>query len=115
MKIKDMYTYDVKQGEVVNFEITPHKVGVTVSAVVGNKEMEKVRNDTQPVFRFPVTEPVGNVHIARLKFTFPDGTPNDARFDIVLWGSLQPPRYKVDPVKIGGALQEPNFTFRVVK
>ncbi|UCC79274.1 MAG: hypothetical protein JSW64_13515 [Candidatus Zixiibacteriota bacterium] len=115
MTQEDPYTYGVKQGEDVRFEITPMNgaAGERATAAVDGNALENTGSKEVPVFLFKVTKNSGERHFAILAFSFVDGDPNDAHYKIKVSGS-EGGDYDSNPVwKEDGDLQEPEYTFKV--
>ncbi len=109
MTQEDPYTYGVKQGEDVSFEITPmnRAAGERVTAAMDGKALENEGSNEVPVFAFTTTKTRCKRHVAILAFSFVDGDPNDAHYKIKVIGSLGED-YESNPVwKEDGNQQEP--------
>ena len=115
MQQKDPYTYIVTQGEEVTFEITPMNgaVGERVTAAQGDEEIPNSGSDACPVFSFTANGDPGHIHVTVLIFSFVDGDPADAYYEVQVKGS-ENGAFESDSVwKEDGDDQESQYTFKV--
>jgi hypothetical protein len=90
MKKNDAFSYDVKEAEEIKISVTPVNFLdslISVRAELDGAVLEpEPDSDDAPVFQFTVTKESGDIHTVMMEFTFVAGTPNAARYDVVIEG-----------------------------
>ena len=114
MKQISQYRYEVKNSEVITFEITPVGVGQRVTASQNGQTINNSGTPDQPIFQFTVTEDAGNSHFAKFEFSFIDSDPDHAKFEIKIRGSNEE-EFDIRPVEKTNNRWEKTFEFSVVE
>jgi hypothetical protein len=90
MKKNDAFSYDVRQTERITIKVTPRNFGDSLISVRAERDGKVFRpnpnTEDAPVFKFSVTKEVDDLHTVMMEFTFIDGTPDNALYDVVISG-----------------------------
>lgn len=90
MKNNDAFSYDVSEKEVITITVTPKRFRDSLFSVRAQRDGKVFPRDSgtenAPVFEFTVTKPVEDIHTVILEFTFIEGSPDDAFYDVVISG-----------------------------
>ena len=92
MKRVNTFTYDVVPNETITIKVTPTNFAGSLPSVVANLDAGNLTNsgtNSAPVYRFPVTKPVGpplQVHRVRVECTFQFDSPDDAFYMFAISG-----------------------------
>lgn len=90
MKKNDSFSYDVSRKESIVVEVTPKNFNDSMFSVVANRDGKtwkpEPNSKNAPRFEFTVTKPVDDIHTAIFEFTFIQGSPNNAFYDVVISG-----------------------------
>ncbi|MDQ1613310.1 MAG: hypothetical protein QOG00_3241 [Pyrinomonadaceae bacterium] len=90
MKKNDAFSYDVSEGEVIVITVTPKRFRDSLFSVRAERDGKVFprRPGTQnaPVFQFTVTKPVEDIHTVIFEFSFIEGSPDDAFYDVDIEG-----------------------------
>lgn len=111
-KITD-YIYQVAQNETVTIVFTPVQVGESFVAVALDGQTLNSPPGPNPTYTFEATKPPGKVHFGKIECSFPDGTPDTARFESRVKGSLGGD-FSGPTVNKTDAVHDPDVEFRVV-
>jgi hypothetical protein len=90
MKKKDSFRYNVRVGEKIVFNVTPRNFNdslFSVNAVRDGATFEpEPGSDNAPQFEFTVSKPVHDIHTVIMEFTFIQGSPENAVYEVVIAG-----------------------------
>jgi hypothetical protein len=89
MKRINSFTYDVRREEAITIEVTPTDFGASgpsVEAVLDAAKLLNVGTISHPVYRFPITNPVGQPHRVFMEFTFQFDAPDNAFYQVTISG-----------------------------
>jgi hypothetical protein len=90
MKKNDAFSYDVRRSERITIRVTARNFGdslISVRAVRdGNPFPANPHTENAPVYEFTVTKEVDDLHTVMMEFTFIDGTPDNASYEVAITG-----------------------------
>lgn len=90
MKMNDAFSYDVSSKEDVNITVTPRNFRDSLFSIRAERDGKPFPNeagtDNAPVYKFQVTKPVNASHRVMMEFTFIDGSPDQAMYEVTISG-----------------------------
>jgi len=90
MKKNDAFSYDVGKTEKINVKVTPKNFDdslTSVRAVLdGSVRPPEANTENAPVYKFTVTKEADDQHTLRMEFTFVEGTPDNAVYEVTISG-----------------------------
>ena len=90
MKKNDSFSYDVRRTEEIVIQVTPVNFGASMFSVRANRDGvvfdPEPGSGNAPRYEFRVTKAVNDIHTVIFEFTFIQGSPNNAVYEVVISG-----------------------------
>lgn len=90
MKKNDSFSYDVSRNERIVIRVTPKNFNDSLFSVRANRDgstfQPEAGSENAPRYKFTVTKPVDDIHTVIFEFTFIQGSPENALYDVVISG-----------------------------
>lgn len=90
MKKKDSFRYNVARNERIVIDVTPKNFNASLFSVRANRDGEvfepEAGSENAPRYEFTVTKPVTDIHTVIFEFTFIQGCPENALYEVVISG-----------------------------
>ncbi len=105
--------YEVSPNTKVIVTTTPFGTAPTVTAAQNGANIEPENADTEPRFRFLVTEPENGLHFMKLRCDFQEDNEPSARYEVAIANS-DGSTFSAFPVAKTDSIKEPEYNFTVV-
>lgn len=89
MKKIDSFGYDVRPNEPIVIEVTPENFNDSMFSVRANLDGEKLEatgSENAPRYEFTISKPVNDIHTIIFEFTFIQGSPENALYQVAISG-----------------------------
>ena len=90
MEKNDAFSYNVHHDEGIAIKVIPRNFVDSLFSIRvvldGNIFHQEPENDNAPVYKFTVSKDVDDIHTVMMEFTFVNGTPENALYDVAISG-----------------------------
>ncbi len=112
MRQQNIGVFIVAPNEIVTVEVEAIKVGNFETFTVDGGLKDPLPGVDPPTYKFPVTVGVCFAHFSNVSCHFPDGTPDDARYEVFVSGSNGEERFTSHVIRQTHLLRHRNIEFR---